>query len=55
MLEFYRYMGMPLPYKAPLLLVEGPVLNEYSAREGVGRGAGPVFHVRGLTLAEVYR
>jgi hypothetical protein len=53
-MSFYRAMGMPLPYKAPLILVEGQVLNDFSEREG-GRPTGPVFHVRGLTLAEVYR
>jgi hypothetical protein len=29
-LQFFTYMGMPHPYKAPLLLVEGPVLEEYA-------------------------
>jgi hypothetical protein len=29
-LQFFTYMGMPHPYKAPLLLVEGPVLTEYA-------------------------
>lgn len=53
-LDFYRRLGMPHPYRAPLMLVDAPALNEYSAREG-GRADGPVFHVRGLCLAEVYR
>jgi hypothetical protein len=30
-------MGMPHPYKAPLLLVEGPVLEDYA---GQGQGMG---------------
>jgi hypothetical protein len=29
-LQFFSFMGMPHPYKAPLLLVEGPVLEEYA-------------------------
>jgi hypothetical protein len=109
-LQFFTYMGMPHPYKAPLLLVEGPVLEEYAGawvvkgsaitvgpplevcknmqvvalsgtagpcclychgpctavctavctadREGRPRqpgASGPVFHIRGLCVAHVYK
>eukprot|EP00879_Flechtneria_rotunda_P008339 GHRR01008734.1.p1 GENE.GHRR01008734.1~~GHRR01008734.1.p1 ORF type:complete len:345 (+),score=60.44 GHRR01008734.1:820-1854(+) len=55
-LSFFNYMGMPHPYKAPLLLVEGPVLDDYAHKEGRRQdpGAGPVFHVRGLCVAHVH-
>lgn len=29
-LQFFTYMGMRHAYKAPLLLVQGPVLEEYA-------------------------
>eukprot|EP00775_Hariotina_reticulata_P004383 gene4383-4637_t len=63
-LSFFAHMGMPHPYKVPLLLVEGPVLDDYACKEGrqqqgsgssTGGAAGlPVFHVRGLCVAHVY-
>lgn len=56
-LQFFTFMGMPHPYKAPLLLVEGPVLEDYADREGRPRqpgASGPVFHIRGLCVAHVY-
>jgi hypothetical protein len=31
-LQFFTFMGMPHPYKAPLLLVEGPVLEDYAGQ-----------------------
>ncbi len=38
------------------VLVDGPTLSEYAGREGRRDTAGgPIFHVRGLTLATVYR
>lgn len=52
-LEFFRRMGMPHSYKAPLMLVEALILDQYSAKEG-GRAGGPVFHIRGLCVAHVY-
>ncbi|KAJ9508787.1 hypothetical protein QJQ45_028096 [Haematococcus lacustris] len=54
-MAFYRSMGMAHPVKAPLMMVDGTTLNEYSNREGKDSEGGPVFHIRGLTLATVYR
>ncbi|WIA18924.1 hypothetical protein OEZ85_003595 [Tetradesmus obliquus] len=55
-LRFFAHMGMPHPYKAPLLLVEGPVLDEYAHKEGRRQDAAhaPMFSVRGLCVAHVY-
>ncbi len=57
-LAFYQQMGMPLPEKPPLLLVEGSALNEAEGRQGRhthdGK-QGPVFHTRGLCLTVEYR
>ncbi|EFN54802.1 hypothetical protein CHLNCDRAFT_35770 [Chlorella variabilis] len=55
-LSFYVGMGMPLPVVPPMMLVDSGALNEAEGQEtrGKGRGAGPVFHVRGLTLTEEY-
>lgn len=55
-LRFYTSMGMPHPYKAPLLLVEGPVLDEYADKEGRRQDTAhaPMFSVRGLCVAHVY-
>lgn len=53
-LQFYHSMGMRHEYRAPVLLVDSSVLNDYAVKEG-GRAPGPVFHVRGLTVAHVYR
>eukprot|EP00882_Tetradesmus_deserticola_P008575 GHRQ01009043.1.p1 GENE.GHRQ01009043.1~~GHRQ01009043.1.p1 ORF type:complete len:380 (+),score=110.79 GHRQ01009043.1:620-1759(+) len=55
-LSFFAHMGMPHPYKAPLLLVEGPVLDEYAHKEGRQQDAehAPMFSVRGLCVAHVY-
>ena len=57
-LAFYQRMGMPLPEKPPLLLVEGSALNEAEGRQGRhthdGK-QGPVFHTRGLCLTVEYR
>jgi len=54
-MAFYAAQGMPLPERAPLMLVDGVTLEEYSDREGKDRrDGGPMFHVRGLTLATVY-
>lgn len=54
-LSFYRNMGMPHPEEPPFMLVDAFTLNDYSNREGKDVSGGPVFHVRGLTLATVYR
>lgn len=54
-LAFYRNMGMPHPEEPPFMLVDAFTLNDYSNREGKDVSGGPVFHVRGLTLATVYR
>lgn len=55
-LKFFVHMGMPHPYKAPLLLVEAPVLDDYAHREGRRQDAAhaPMFSVRGLCVAHVY-
>ena len=60
MLAFYASLGMPLPERPPLMLVDGPALNEAESREGRahtdkggGAAAQPVFHTRGLTLSQV--
>ena len=57
-LAFYQRMGLPLPEKPPLLLVEGSALNEAEGRQGRhthdGK-QGPVFHTRGLCLTVEYR
>ena len=47
--SFYVGMGMPLPVVPPMMLVDSGALNEAEGQEtrGKGRGAGPVFHVRG--------
>eukprot|EP00884_Botryococcus_braunii_P000692 jgi/Botrbrau1/10623/Bobra.154_1s0013.1 len=56
-LAFYAQMGMPLPTRPPLMLVEVSALNEAEVREG--RSAqdptAPAFHTRGLTLMQEYR
>lgn len=52
-LEFYRQLGMSHPERVPLVLVDVAALNDYTSREG-GRADGPRFHVRGLTLSEMY-
>ena len=54
MLAFYERLGMPLPQRVPLVLVDGPCLNEAMTREGQ-RPGGPTFHTRGLTLCQVLR
>ncbi len=51
-LAFYERLGMPLPERVPLMLVDGPALNEAGTREGA-RPGGPAFHTRGLTLCQV--
>ncbi len=51
-LAFYERLGMPLPERVPLMLVDGPALNEAGTREGA-RPGGPSFHTRGLTLCQV--
>lgn len=51
-------MGMPLPEKPPLMLVETSALNaaeEKEGRTGSGHNHGPVFHTRGLTLTVEYK
>ncbi|KAF8064573.1 DA1 [Scenedesmus sp. PABB004] len=54
-LGFFASMGMPHAYKPPLLLVEGPVLQDYASREGRDQGEhAPMFSVRGLCVAHVY-
>jgi hypothetical protein len=55
-LGFFAHMGMPHSYKAPLLLVEGHVLDEYAHKEGRRQDAehAPMFSVRGLCVAHVY-
>eukprot|EP00878_Enallax_costatus_P028415 GHUV01030692.1.p1 GENE.GHUV01030692.1~~GHUV01030692.1.p1 ORF type:complete len:380 (+),score=79.94 GHUV01030692.1:399-1538(+) len=55
-LNYYSSMSMPHPYKAPLLLVEGPVLDEYADKEGRRQDTAhaPMFSVRGLCVAHVY-
>ncbi|KXZ56176.1 hypothetical protein GPECTOR_1g151 [Gonium pectorale] len=55
-LRFYaEEMRLPHPYKPPLLLVDGPTLNEHATAEGRDDSEGaPVFHVRGLCVAQVY-
>ncbi|GAX75548.1 hypothetical protein CEUSTIGMA_g2991.t1 [Chlamydomonas eustigma] len=54
-LNFYTSMGMQHPHHAPFVLVDSKTLNEYSSREGRDSSGGPIFHVRGLCLATVYR
>lgn len=55
-LAFYRSMGMAHPHRAPMILVDSKTLHEYSDMEGKdSRTGGPIFHVRGLCLATVYR
>lgn len=57
-LSFYQHMGMALPEKPPLMMVESSALNEAEEREGRSGGGhqhGPVFHTRGLTLTVEYR
>lgn len=54
-LQFFAYMGMPHPYKAPLLLVEGPVLEEYAGVWAVTQKLSPMLqsvlsHVRGCLV-----
>ena len=56
-LGFYQRMGMALPEKPPLMLVETSALNEAEEKEGRsgnGHDHGPVFHTRGLTLTVEY-
>ena len=56
-LGFYQHMGMALPEKPPLMLVETSALNaaeEKEGRAGSGHEHGPVFHTRGLTLTVEY-
>lgn len=63
-MEFFEGMGMKLPVKPPLMLVDSTALNSAEEREaqptgGAGgrggrRGSGPVFHTRGLTLTQVF-
>lgn len=53
-------MGMALPEKPPLMMVESSALNDAEEREGRSSGGhshshGPVFHTRGLTLTVEYR
>ena len=51
-------MGMALPEKPPLMLVETSALNdaeEKEGRTGSGHSHGPVFHTRGLTLTVEYK
>lgn len=62
-MEFFEAMGMKLPVKPPLMMVDSTALNSAEEREalptdGAGgrggrRGGGPVFHTRGLTLTQV--
>lgn len=50
-------MGMALPEKPPLMMVESSALNDAEEREGRSGGGhshGPVFHTRGLTLTVEY-
>ncbi|EIE27209.1 hypothetical protein COCSUDRAFT_11485, partial [Coccomyxa subellipsoidea C-169] len=68
-MTFFEGMGMRLPVKPPLMLVDSAALNSAEAVEhrpagngggggGGGRrgdGSGPVFHTRGLTLTQEYR
>ena len=67
MLAFYESLGMRLPVRPPLMLVDGPALNEAegaegrcssantgSSRTGRGGGSAPMFHTRGLTLSQEY-
>ena len=68
MLAFYESLGMRLPARPPLMLVDGPALNEAEGAEGRctgakpgaaktgpdGGGAAPAFHTRGLTLSQEY-
>lgn len=57
-LSFYQRMGMALPEKPPLMMVESSALNEaeeQEGRSGGGHSHGPVFHTRGLTLTVEYR
>lgn len=56
-LSFYQRMGMALPEKPPLMMVESSALNDAEEREGRSGGGhshGPVFHTRGLTLTVEY-
>ncbi|KAG2497852.1 hypothetical protein HYH03_004119 [Edaphochlamys debaryana] len=56
-LAFYRdEMRLPLQYKPPVLLVDGPTLNEHARKEGRDGtdAAAPVFHVRGLCVWNAY-
>jgi hypothetical protein len=53
-LSFYASLGMPLPARPPLALVDDGALNAAVSGQtgGRGRGEGPVFHTRGLCLTE---
>eukprot|EP00887_Chlorella_sp_A99_P004192 scaffold23.g4192.t1 len=55
-IQFFTHIGLGLPTRPPMMLVEARVLAEVEAREtgGAGRGDGPVFHTRGLCLTEEY-
>ncbi len=55
-------MGMRLPEKPPLMLVESSALNEVAggrqgpaASAGSTSSAGATFHTRGLTMTEHHR
>ncbi|PRW57394.1 DA1-related 1-like [Chlorella sorokiniana] len=56
-LSYFASLGMALPAVPPMMLVDSSALNDAEAQEtrGRGRGGGPVFHVRGLTLTEEFR
>ncbi|GAB4818982.1 hypothetical protein N2152v2_006028 [Parachlorella kessleri] len=52
-LRFYVDMGMPLPHRPPMHLVESGALNLAERSETYGQGRqGPVFHTRGLCITE---
>lgn len=56
LLAFYSQLGMPLPVRPPMMLVDLKALNSAESREthGQGRVDGPVFHTRGLCLSTEY-
>lgn len=65
-MAFFESMGMKLPVKPPLMLVDSAALGSAEAAEhrptgggsaggGAAGGGLPMFHTRGLTLTQEYR
>eukprot|EP00798_Chlamydomonas_sp_ICE-L_P001389 gene1389-32758_t len=55
-ITFYKSLGMELPSRPPLMLVDGKTLKQHAGKEGRATTlGGPIFHVRGLTLSKIHR